>query len=145
MPERHARGTFNPVVYFENASGHLILPGNVDEEGQRGWNGYVRKEAARLDEVDVLQKRMEAQERREMQVRLEHDQQIFTARREKVRDSLLRTMTRHTTKPYERDFIREYLAISDERKRKFYQKHNNVNAYFVAREYDDGGRGQVQE
>lgn len=145
MPERNAKGTFNPVVYFEDAKGHMVLPGNAEEESKRGWDGYVRKTAANLAEVDVLQKRLEDQERREMQMQLEHDQKMFSGRRELVRDSLLKTMTRHTTKPYERDFIRQYLDISDQRKRKFYQGHNRINAYFTAREYDDGGKQLIQE
>ena len=145
MPERNARGTFTPVVYFENASGHLILPSSANDEKHRGWNGYVRRETGTLAGVDELQKRLEGQERREMQMRLEHDERIFAARRQKVRDTLLATMTRSTTKPFERDFIRDYLGIADERKRKFYQKHNNINAYFMAREYDDGGNRLIQE
>lgn len=144
MPERHAHGTFSPVIYFESPTGRISLPGS-DEESQRGQNGWIRKEANSLQAVDMLQHRMEDQDRRELRGQLERDEMVFQQKRQKTRDSLLRTLTRSSTTAYEREFIREYLATSDARKRKFYQKDKSVNSFFMAREYDDGGKCLIQE
>lgn len=145
MPERFATGTFSPVVYFESPTGKISLPGTDDEANGRGQNGWVRKEATTLHQVDDLQRRMEDWDRREMRGQLDRDEYMFQQKRQKVRDSLLRTLTRGNTKPYEKEFIREYLSVSDERKRKFYQKDKKMAAYFMAREFDDGGRALIQD
>lgn len=145
MAQIYAKGTFSPTVYFENASGHIILPGNAEDCNQRGKAGYIRKEANTLPLIDDLQRRLESQERSEMEMRLDHDYQIFQEKRQKVRDNLLRSMTSDTTKPYEKDFIKNYLSISDARKRKFYHQHQGLNAYFMGREYDDGGTKTLQD
>lgn len=143
MPERNAIGTFSPVIYFEGPTGQISLPGTT-EENQRGQNGWIRKEAGTLKAVDELQRRLEEQDRREMRTRLNHDEQIFEAKRRKIRDSLLRTMSRGATSQYEKEFIREYLSISDQRKRKFYSRDGSIQSYFVAREFDDGGKKMLE-
>lgn len=144
MAERYARGTFSPVVYFESPTGQISLPGN-EEESARGQNGWVRKEAGTLQAIDELQQRMENHDRREMRHRLDHDEAIFDQKRQKTRDSLLQTMSKSTTSHYEREFIREYLSMAQARRKKFYQKDKGISAYFMAREYDDGGNSLIQE
>lgn len=139
MAERYAVGTFNPVVYFESPKGEISLPG-TGEENQRGHNGWLRKEASTLKAIDELQRRLEDQDRRQMRGQLDHDQEVFEEKRRKTRTSLLRTITKRTTSSYEREFIREYLNVSDERKRKFYGRDKSINSFFMAREYDDAGK-----
>jgi hypothetical protein len=139
MPERNATGTFSPVIYFESPIGQISLPG-TGEENQRGHNGWIRREANTLRAVDDLQRRMEDQDRRDMRDKLDRDQSMFEAKRKKTRESLLRTVTKHTTSNYEREFIREYLSVSDARKRKFYGRDKEINSFFMAREYDDAGK-----
>lgn len=140
---RHALGTFSPVVYFESPTGEISLPGTT-EENQRGQNGWIRKEANTLKAIDALQARLEEKDRRSMKAALEHDQQVFQAKRQKTRDNLLRTITRKTTSHYEREFIREYLRVSDTRKKKFYGRDKSINSFFLAREYDDAGQRMLE-
>lgn len=144
MPEIYAVGTFSPVVYYESPSGKISLPGTAEDSG-RGHGGWIRKEARSLPEVDELQKRIDDQDRRELRGQLERDELVFEEKRKKVRESLLGTLTRSSTTPYEKEFIREYLSISDVRKRKYYQKDKAMKAYFIAREYDDGGAKLIEE
>jgi len=144
MPERNAKGTFSPIIYFESPTGLISLPG-TDEEGARGQNGWLRKEANTLQAVDALQKKMEEQDRRELRGQLDRDEAVFEMKRQKTRDSLLKSLTRNSTTHYEKEFIREYLSTSDERKKRFYQKDKQLNAYFMAREFDDGGKQLMQE
>lgn len=139
MPERCAVGTFSPVIYFESPTGEISLPG-TDEENQRGQNGWIRKEANTLKAVDELQRRMEDNDRRDLREKLNRDEFMFQEKRKKTRESLLRTLTKRTTSPYEKEFLREYLNLSDERKRKFYGRDKNINSFFLAREYDDAGQ-----
>lgn len=139
MPERCAVGTFSPVIYFESLTGEISLPG-TDEENQRGQNGWIRKEANTLKAVDELQRRMEDNDRRDLREKLNRDEFMFQEKRKKTRESLLRTLTKRTTSPYEKEFLREYLNLSDERKRKFYGRDKNINSFFLAREYDDAGQ-----
>lgn len=143
MAERNAVGTFSSVIYFEGPTGQVSLPGTT-EENQRGQNGWVRKEANTLRAIDELQRRMEEQDRREMRQKLDHDEHIFEAKRQKTRASLLRTITKRTTSNYEREFIREYLSVSDTRKKKFYGRDKHINSFFMAREYDDAGSNLLE-
>lgn len=143
MPEHCARGTFDPVIYFESPMGQVSLPGTT-EVNQRGHNGWIRREANTLQDVDALQVKLEAQDRKEMRANLEHDEAVFQAKRQKTRESLLRTMTKRTTKNYEREFIREYLTVSEQRKRKFYGRDKSINSFFLAREYDDCGKSLME-
>ena len=144
MPERNAVGTFSPVVYFESPTGKISLPG-TGEERQRGQDGWVRKEAVTLRAVDELQRRLEEQDRREMRDALDRDEAVCSQRRQRTRENLLNTLTRDSTSHYEKEFVREYLAMSDQRKKKFYQKDKGMAAYFLAREYDDFGNKVIQE
>jgi hypothetical protein len=144
MAERNAVGTFSPVVYFESPCGEISLPGTADQD-QRGSNGWIRREACTLDQVDRLQRKLEEQDRRELRTQLERDEMALEEKRKKIRESLLRSMTSSQTSHYEKEFIREYLAIADERKRKFYQQDKKINSYFMARELDDAGKGLIQE
>jgi hypothetical protein len=136
-------GTLNPVVYFENNVGHIILPGSRDDVNI-GWKGYVRMEAETLPQIDRLAQRIDDQERRLLQSQLEHDEAVFSYRRGKTRESLLRTMSSGRTSEYEKDFIREYLKVSDERKRQLYSGHKRMQSFFEAREFD-GSRGLVND
>jgi hypothetical protein len=143
MPERFAVGTFDPVVYFESPTGEISLPGTT-EENQRGQNGWIRRQANTLKALDALQRRMEEQDRRDMRARLDRDEMVFEEKRRKTRESLLRTITKRTTSRYEREFISEYLQLSDERKRKFYNSDKAIKAYFMAREFEDCGKALLE-
>jgi len=144
MPERNAKGTFSSIVYFESPTGKISLPGTADSN-ERGQNGWLRKEANTLQAVDELQRRMEEQDRRELRGLLERDEAVFERKRGITRSNLLKTLTSGSTTPYEREFIREYLTMSQDRKKKFYNKDKEIQAYFMAREYDDQGNNLISE
>lgn len=137
----HKRGTLNPVVYFQNSAGHIILPGNRDQ-ANIGWKGYIRREADTLQDIDRLASIIDEQERRQLQGQLEHDQAAFEQRRHQTRSSLLNTLSSSRTSQYEKDFIREYLNVSDHRKMELYSGHKRMQNFFEAREFD-GNNGVI--
>src|SRR5580698_4199308 len=78
MPDRTGRalGTLSPVLYFENASGHILLPpveiGKGDATARKLFEerykpqGYEWREASTLWDVDRLQKKLQEQAQREL-------------------------------------------------------------------------------
>jgi hypothetical protein len=62
---------------------------------------------------------------------------LIRASKAKVRDRLYAKMISSSTTPYEREFIRLYLELREEKREKYRQKFLGDQAYFIAREYDN--------
>jgi hypothetical protein len=150
MPDRTGRalGSLNPVIYFENAAGHLLLPpeeiGQGPAEAHRLYDqryrsqGYQWREAGTLNDVQRLQKRLTDQE---MRLR-EHQAEVDENAREQVhRETAARLRARMTSadcKPFERDFIRYWLEMQEEKRTKYTQRWREYNDYIWALEQDSG-------
>ena len=122
------------VRYFCNAFGNILLP---PDDATRCPSGYESCEANTLPEIDMLRDRLVAQTRRELDAQAIRDEYTFGAKRKATLDSLTTKLASSTTSEYEKEFIRYYLQLRDEEKRKNYQKRFACDtAYFELRELD---------
>lgn len=148
------RGTLAPVIYFVNEG--RISGSNSDEE--IGWitlapyseartpEGHSRHEAGTLSEVDTLQKRMQEQEHRKLEKELQLDENHMREARAKVRDSLYSRMVSSSTSEYERDFIKAWMELRDQKRRDYFRQRLEEHQCFItAREMDLHGRSGNEE
>jgi hypothetical protein len=157
-----AMGTLEPVIYWEKSSPtwfqgvymekHILMP--PTEIGDRGalarqlWTdsrhgrpsykdqGYVWCEAGTLQEVQKLQQRMIDQENKILQ----HQGRTDAATRERVHKEtasrLRQKMASSSTTPYEREFIRLWLEMSDKKQDEYTKRFTERNMYLQALEFD---------
>lgn len=147
----YARGSLEPVIYFENSSGYVILAPQqigqgtnlarkIYEEKYRGAGWEWREAGANgLHEVDALQKRLVDQEvSRDRRMADKSSQEREMVRRD-IAESLRARMTSSGTSEFERDFIRHYLQLRDDSKRdKYAQALKHHNYYLWSREQNSG-------
>ena len=145
-----ALGTLEPIVYFENRAGDIVLP-PVTKEGEARWvyeyakdangrtfrdKGYDWREASTLAEVDRLQDRLVEAERRKAENELERDERLLAGKRTDVRSRLYQRLVSSSTSPYEREFIELYLQMREEKRKEIRQRWLERQAYLWAREMD---------
>lgn len=148
--EWRALGTLEPIVYFENSRGEIVLPPSTElatyfywhKRDQRGktyreW-GFEWREAGTLEEVDRLQKKLQEQDRRKEEVLLEKDERRGEDLRKRVRDNLYARMVSSGTSEYEKEFIRLYLELREEKRARHRQRFLERTSYLWAREMDPG-------
>jgi hypothetical protein len=144
-----ALGTLRPVIYLEDAAGHLLLLPEEIGQGQATARelyqrykarGYEWREAGTLEEVDELQGRLTRQE----QLILDHRAKVADDHRERVRrrvaSNLRQQMMSSACTPYERDFIQAWLMLEDNKREQFTQRWNHRQMYLWAREMDESTR-----
>lgn len=149
-----APGKIEPVIYFrcydpELASPHrprgylLIAPYTACPTPL----GYEQCAAETLAEVDKLEAILVRQEREGWEQELEIEETKFSEARNKIRDNLYARMTSSSTDEWEKEFIRLYLQLRDERKKeKYRQRFLERSAYLWARHNDTPpGRGVDEE
>jgi hypothetical protein len=130
-------------VFRRGHDGYRIL---AAFSGQPTPEGHEREEYDTLAEIDKLQKILQQQEYDAAQRECEFDQAQVSARADAVRDRLYERMTSGSTSQYEKDFIRLYLQLRDERKRETYrQRYLEHQWYLYARENDLGDRAADSE
>jgi hypothetical protein len=136
-------GCIEPVVYFRFPNGHITLAPYSDMPTP---NGAIREGADTLAQVDRLQERLLSQEKQQWEREAQRDAATFGKLEEAVRDRLYARMTSAATDDYEKEFIRLYLQLRDEKKRKRYRDlYLQRTAYLWARENDSPGRRVDQE
>lgn len=145
----HKRGTHEAVIYFRNYRdpahpvGYLMLAPYSDFPTPAG---YERCGAESLSEVDKLQRVLIYQERASAQNEYFHDEATFGARQQAIRDRLYARMVSDSTSPYERDFIKSFLELRDEKKREKYAAAFEHRAmYLHARENDTPKNRRVDD
>src|SRR5580693_4489937 len=124
------------LYYFENRSGDIQLPPNDECYFTLCPEGYDRREANTLAEVDRLQKRLQEQTYRRQHSEWEHDDATFAAARKSVIDSLHQRLASSVTTEYEREFIRAYIQLREEKRAKYRQRFVCDRAYLELREND---------
>jgi hypothetical protein len=124
------------LYYFESASGDIQLPPNDECYFTLCPAGYERREANTLQEVDRLQKKLQEQTYRSQHAAWEHDDVTFAAARKSVIDSLHQRLSSSVTIEYEREFIRAYIQLRDEKRAKYRQRFICDRAYLEMREND---------
>jgi hypothetical protein len=124
------------LYYFRNAAGDIQLPPNNECYFTFCPPGYDRFEANTLEEVDRLQKELQELTYRRQQRELEHDDATWAAARQSVIDSLHRTLASSATTNYEREFIRSYIQLREEKREKYRQRFTCDRAFLEMREMD---------
>lgn len=137
----YAMGQLNPVVYFINSSGDIALPPSTEEalklKDRMSRRGYELREAGTLAEIDSLQKTMQEQEHARRLLEFGRTESSLAEARRIIRDRLIARMTSSSTSPYERDFIRAYLQLREEKREKWRNRFTaDIAARFIQRDYD---------
>ncbi len=136
-------GCIEPVWYFVNGAdpqhprGYILLAPYSDCPAPEG---YMREYADTLAAVDRLEKILQRQEYEQLEQEAERDEALLAARMASVRDRLYARMTSSYTDPYEREFIRLYLQLREEKRGKYRQLWLERTAYLWARHNDSGSR-----
>jgi hypothetical protein len=131
--------TLSTVIYFVNKLDpnypqhyHVLAPYS---SFATPW-GWERREADDLPSVDQLQRTLENQERRKAERDIFREETVFSQLRNRVRDSLYERMVSDSTSQYEKDYIREYLKLREEKRHKYQQRFRERALYLAAREND---------
>src|SRR5262249_2128693 len=112
-------GCVAPVIYFRYPSGHLTLAPFSECPTPAG---AIREEADTLPQIDRLVDTLRRQEYEAAQNEMHRDMNQFAQRERDIRDKLYARMTSNVTTEYEKEFIRLYLQLRDERKRELYRQ-----------------------
>jgi hypothetical protein len=140
-------GTLSPIVYFVNSSG-----GDRDPHHPPGYimlapysdfatpHGYLRETAGTLPEARRLNDRLVAQERESWEREAEANHALVSAKKAEVRDRIYARMTSSSTSEYEREFLRLYLQLRDEKAARYDQRWLERQAYLWSLENDLGDR-----
>jgi hypothetical protein len=121
------------LTYFEDRNGSISLPPTDDTPCPPG---YDRREANTLAEVDRLQSRLQRDTYERCQRELLRDEEATTEARERVRSALTAKIASAATTEYERDFLREYLKLREDKRAKYRQRFTCDVAYLEMREND---------
>jgi hypothetical protein len=142
----YALGNLRPTIYFENASGHLVLaPEEIGMgtalarriyEQRYSSHGYQWKETRTLNDVDILQKRLVEQEARIYAARGLSEEMSRERLWSETGDRMRARMTSAACTPYERDFIEIYLKMREEKRKVYQQRWTEYHDYLWAREMD---------
>lgn len=119
--------------YFERRDGTILLPPSDDIPCPVDC---LDREANTLAEVDTLQRRLQQATYARCQRELVRDEEAFAAAREAVRSSLTARIASAATSEYERDFLRAYIQLRDDKRAAYRQRFTCDRAYLEMREND---------
>jgi hypothetical protein len=138
----YAPGRVEPIVDFASRDGEVVLPPTTEDARwlyrtyyqNRGWEWC---EASTLAEVDALQDRLVSLEKDKMDREMEHDEKLLAPKREEIRSNLSQRMISAKTGEWEKEFIRLYMQLRDEKKKEAYrQRYLERTSYLWIREMD---------
>lgn len=142
-----ALGTLDPVIYFENASGHILLPPIEIGHGpvvarqlldQRyKHQGYEWREAGTLADVQRLQKRLIAQEQAILDKQGLADEERRRRVHAETSSNLRQRMASSSCSPWERDFIQHWLLLREAKQDEYTKRFTERNMYLQALEFDE--------
>jgi hypothetical protein len=119
--------------YFERRDGTILLPPSDDIPCPADC---IDREANTLAEVDALQRRLQQATYARCQRELIADEQAFAIARSEVASRLSARMASSATTPYEKDFLREYVKLREEKRDKYRARFACDRAYLELREND---------
>lgn len=122
---------FEAVVYHVNRDGVIEIP---IPDTTPPKPGFQKMYAGTLGEIDILQHRLEQQEREQLERLAQRDESVWSAKREAIRSSLYQRMISSSTSAYEREFIGLYLKLREERRLKYQQRFLEYTCYSQVRE-----------
>jgi len=136
-------GCVAPVIYFRYPNGHLTLAPFSDCPTP---DGAIKEEADTLPAIDKLVDQLRKQEYENSQSEMNYDMNLFAARNKEIRDKIYSRISSSATTEYEKEFLRLYMQLRDERKRETYrQRFTEAQWYLHARENDLGDRESDKE
>jgi hypothetical protein len=149
----YALGRLSPIIYYENVDGVIVLPPTTEDaryfyekRGADGRsfkdNGFEIREADTLQAVDTLQRRLVEAERRRLGDVAERDERVSEAIWKKRGEDLRARLVSGSTSEYEKDFIRLYLQLRDEKRAKHRQRWLEAQMYLEAREFDSSHKAE---
>ena len=156
MPLPHKLGTLTPVIYFLCAEGHAVLAPYSDYDtsaceylhpstGLRCGLPCHREGADSLPAIDKLQAKLTRQENAKFAFEKALDEAQIEAGRRRVTESLKARLYSAVTPEAEKDFIRAYLELREEKRARHHAKWEAYNVYIHAREHDIGNRRPDEE
>ena len=136
-------GTVAPVVYFRYPNGHLTLAPFTDCPTPEG---SIREEVDTLPQIDKLVDILRRQEYETSQREMHYDQALIATKDKEIRDRVYQRISSSATTEYEKEFLRLYMQLRDERKRELYrQRFMEAQWFLSARENDLGSRDAAKE
>ena len=130
-------GCIEPVVIFVRNDGHVML---APYSSAPCPSNCRREELDTLAAVDRLEKVLQSQEEREAEKELILDMGRTERASQMIRDRIYSHITSSATPQWEKDFLKEYLKLRDDRKRARYQERHKNLWYLYARHHDLGDR-----
>lgn len=162
----HKLGTLSPTIWWENAkevihihgcpiNKHILIPPTEIGDGGRlarmlfednripgrlsyKDRGYQWNEARTLREVQTLQNRWEEQEMRVLRHMGHYDHEVRKKVHSEVAGRLRQTMSSSSTSQFERDFIRLWLDLRNDKQDQYTKKWEDKIMYSQALEFDAG-------
>jgi hypothetical protein len=119
--------------YFERADTTVLLP---PDDSTPCPADCVAREANTLAEVDALQRRLQAATYARCQLELVRDERAFADARARVLSNLTTRIASSATTQYERDFLRAYIQLREEKREKYRQRFACDRAFLEMREMD---------
>jgi hypothetical protein len=148
-------GCIEPVWFFVNAQDPAHPPGYILLVPYTGGGdrcecptpaGYRLEYADTLPAVDILERKLQQQERDGAIAEGVRESQTFAGIQSQIRDRIYEHIKSSATDEYNREFLRLWLQLSDERKRKKYsQLFLERESYLWARHNDIGNRSASSE
>jgi len=128
-----APGQIEPVVYFRNADGRLILAAYTAQPTPDGW---MRCEAGTLPEARALERRLQEQDHIEAEREGIRDQLSTAYRRQAIRDKFYARIKSSDASEYEKEYLRLYIQLSDDKLAQYEQRWLERTTYLHALHFD---------
>lgn len=122
------------TIYFENANGYVIV---APDHAHPTPQGYERKEARTLHDIDLLTKRLNTQDQNYFNHLMAQDRAQILAKHAQIKSRLGQRLLAIDCSPFERLFIRRSFAYLDRKAADLVKCE--VSGYFHQREYDSPG------
>lgn len=148
MKIRRALGTLDPIIYFENQSGHIVLPpiekgkgpalARMIYEKRFAKLGFMWKEAGTWAEVTKLQDRLVEQEQKHAAEVRDMQMARYDIAQARIAENMRLRMTGGQCSNYERDFCRYFLKMRGDKRDHYEKVWDQRNNYLWAVEMDSG-------
>lgn len=137
-------GCIEPIIYFTNRDGYHMLASYTGQPTPEGWMRH--DDADTLPAARKLQDILVAQSRREWEAEEQYDRAQVQRNEDAMRDKFNEAIASSETNEYNKDFLRNWMKLRDERKREKYRKiYEQRQAYLYSLEYDSPGRNVDEE
>lgn len=136
-------GCVAPVIYFRYPNGHLTLAPFSECPTP---DGAIREEVDTLPAIDKLVDQLRKQEYEQAQREMHYDMNQVAQREKEILDRIYARISSSVTTEYEKEFLRNYIKLRDERKREKHRKlYEQAQWILHAREFDLGDRAADAE